>query len=1145
MLKEGRQFHTIFLSSYGLTLRNHFFENKNCSMGNNTFITNSSEKGKTLESRIQELTLVSKELKFLVGFFYFSGLQEFYETLKKLDEEGKLSKEHIKILVGLNVDYVNYGLYEVATKFSKKQEYVESLLNSVRTAFQSSELDIKEINEQVDFFLKLLEEGKLVIKKTLDPNHSKLYLFKTTETSAPHLFITGSSNLTRAGLKNQNEFNVEIKDYGFEEAEKYFDHLWNQAVRLEDDDVKRLVDIMRKETPLRDITPYEAYVYLLKTYIDTHQPKELTKDLEDFMVKKGYKSYSFQLEAVSQAIANCETHGGTILADVVGLGKTVVACMVAKALGKRGVVIAPPHLMGANDKSTGWKKYIEDFELYGWEIYSVGMLKDALDFVKNHENIEVVIVDEAHRFRNEKTQGYHYLREICRGKTVLLLTATPFNNKPDDIFSLLKLFSIPKKSTIVFDEDLKSKFKHYQKDFEDLSFIKKNYNHADPKKVDEARERYLKRFHSSEIDINKVNEEIKKLAKNIRSILEPVVIRRNRLDLKHYREKIDLPEVKDPESWFYELTDDQSKFYDEVIRSFQGKDEGGRFKGAIYIPIEYEKGGEDDKPDQENEERFFRESQRNLYNFMRRLLVKRFESSFGAFYESVVRFKKINETALNFIRRTNKFILDRDLLYELTEKEDDEVLEILENYEKNLQEEINDGENAKKNFTIYDLDKFKYKNEFIKDIESDIQLFDEFLQKMKALKFLEKDAKAEKLIEGIKQYLNERKVVIFTEYVDTAKHLEKILKNHFPDKVLPAFGNITEAVFEKIAKNFDAQYKDPEDTYQILLTTDKLSEGYNLNRAGVVINYDIPWNPVRVIQRVGRINRIGKKVYNDIYIINFFPTEKGSNEVKSMEIAQNKMFMIHKILGEDAKIFDPSEEPEASELYRRLNEFKEDGEKSFLTQVKEEYENIIKNDPDILKEIQRMPQRVKTAKHAQKDELMVFIKKGKDLFVGYQDYSVNLPKVASFEEVFEKIKATRETKALKVSEKFWDFYPKLVDKKTYQEKSKTSEKERDIVNLLEFLKKQDLGELSSFVQFLLKDIEHYSSLSEYTLDQLRNLVKDYHKNRSNSLEEIKKNLGEIKQEIGEDFIQRTENQLKFLKIENQEIILAIENQKKI
>jgi superfamily II DNA or RNA helicase len=1114
-------------------------------MGNNTFITNSSEKGKTLESRIQELTLVSKELKFLVGFFYFSGLQEFYETLKKLDEEGKLSKEHIKILVGLKVDYVNYGLYEVATKFDSRQDCVDSLLNSVRTAFQSSELDIKEINEQVDFFLKLLEEGKLVIRKTKDPNHSKLYLFKTTETSAPHLFITGSSNLTRAGLKNQNEFNVEIKDYGFEEAEKYFDHLWNQAGYLTDDDVKRLVETMRKETSLRDITPYEAYVYLLKTYIDIHQPKKLSKDLIDLMVEKGYNRYSFQLEAVSQAIANCETHGGTILADVVGLGKTVVACMVAKALGKRGVVIAPPHLVGAPDKSTGWKKYIEDFELYGWEIYSVGMLKDALDFVKNHENIEVVIVDEAHRFRNEKTQGYHYLREICRGKTVLLLTATPFNNKPDDIFALLKLFNTPKKSTIVFDEDLKSKFKKYQKDFEDFSNIKKNYNHADPKKVDEARKLYWERFHSSEIDINKVNEEIKKLAKNIRSILEPVVIRRNRLDLKHYPEKIDLPEVKDPVPWFYELTDDQSKFYDEVIHSFQEKDEGGRFKGAIYIPIEYEKGvRDDDKSDQENEESFSRESQRNLYNFMRRLLVKRFESSFGAFYESVKRFKKINETALNFIRKTNKFILDRDLLYELTEKEDDEVLEILEKYEKNLQEEIKDGKNAKKNSKMYDLNKFKYKNEFIKDIESDIQLFDEFLQKMDALKFLKKDAKAERLIEGIKQYLNERKVVIFTEYVDTAKHLEKILKDRFPDKVLPAFGNISDTVFKEIAENFDAQYKgQQDDRYWILLTTDKLSEGYNLNRAGVVINYDIPWNPVRVIQRVGRINRIGKKVYDDIHIINFFPTEKGSNEVKSMEIAQTKMFMIHKILGEDAKIFDPSEEPEASELYRRLNEFREDGEKSFLTQVKEEFENIKKKDPDILNEIQRMPQRVKTAKHAQKDELMVFIKKGKDLFVGYQDYSGNPPKVASFEEVFEKIKATRETKALKVSEKFWDYYPKLVDKKTYRKDSPTSQ-EKTILNKLETLKNQNLGELSSFVQSLIKDIIYYSSLSKYTLQQLANLPDDYHKN-PDSLEKIKQKLEEIKQEVGEYFIQRTENQLKFLKIENQEIILAIENQKEI
>jgi len=441
-----------------------------------TFITN--HENKDLKSRLKELIEISRELKFLVGFFYFSGIKEYYETLIKLYEEGKLLQEQIKILVGLNVDKGNYGLYEVSTEFKdkNKDKYIQALINSVKTAFTSSELDTEEIYQQVEFFIKLLEEKIIVIKKTKEPNHSKLYLFKTNERSAPHLFITGSSNLTRAGIISQIEFNVEIKDYGFKEAEKYFDDQWKNAISLSEDDVRKLIHTIENETALRKITPFLAYVYLLKTYIDTHKTKDISKDLIDLMMRKDYKPYSYQMEAVSQAIANCESHGGTILADVVGLGKTVVACMVAKSLGKRGIVIAPPHLIGTEDKSIGWKKYLEDFELYGWETFSLGKLEKVLEFVRDHDNIEVVIVDEAHRFRNENTHSYHYLKEICRGKTVLLLTATPFNNRPSDIYALLKFFTIPKKSTIIFDEDIKSKFEEYENLFNKLSYIKNHYN---------------------------------------------------------------------------------------------------------------------------------------------------------------------------------------------------------------------------------------------------------------------------------------------------------------------------------------------------------------------------------------------------------------------------------------------------------------------------------------------------------------------------------------------------------------------------------------------------------------------------------------------------------------------------------------------
>jgi HKD family nuclease len=502
------------------------------------FITNHQEK--SLLKRIEELIKHSSELKFLVGFFYFSGTEVLYKALK--DIENQMPEGFMKVLVGLSVDKALYGIYEYGRK--EQENTKEDLFNSLKIALTSSELDRKEVYEQADFFKKLLLEKKLEIRKTKDPNHAKLYIFKLKEDRReilPGLFITGSSNLTKAGLSEQYEFNVEIKDYGFEEAEKYFDNLWETAIEIKDKDIEVLVKTLEKGTFLRKVTPFQAYVYLLKTYLDLHEGKDSLYQLEKLMEKKGYKPYDYQLSAVSQALANCEAHGGCILADVVGLGKTVIACLTAKALGKRGIVICPPHLIGDKNKTSGWEKYLEDFELYGWEVWSSGKLEDALKFVKDHSNIEVVIVDEAHRFRNEKTESYSYLREICRGKTVLLLSATPFNNSPSDIFALLKLFTIPKKSTITYDEDLEERFRAYEMEFKDLANIKKNFNSQDKKRRERASKLYEKLFSIRKKELTKEDLEIvrqraRSLAREIKAVLEPVVIRRNRLDLKYFKD---------------------------------------------------------------------------------------------------------------------------------------------------------------------------------------------------------------------------------------------------------------------------------------------------------------------------------------------------------------------------------------------------------------------------------------------------------------------------------------------------------------------------------------------------------------------------------------------------------------------------------
>ncbi|MCS7299840.1 MAG: phospholipase D-like domain-containing protein, partial [Spirochaetia bacterium] len=351
------------------------------------FITNSKEK--TLKQRIHTLISESKELKFIVGFFYFSGIQEIYKELKKLYDEGKLKEEHLKILVGLDIDKNAYGIYEVAKleKLFNINSAKEDFIKSLKIAFTSGDLDRKEIYEQIDFFIKLLSERKLVIRKTKEPNHAKLYLFKLNNNIIPNLFITGSSNLTKAGLESQNEFNVEIKDYGFEEAEKYFDSLWESSIQLSQEDV---VKTLENETFIRKITPLTAYAYLLKLYRDLHKGESSSIKLYKPIEEAGYKTYNYQLDAVYQALENCKTHGGTIIADVVGLGKTVVACATAKVIGKRGIVICPPHLIGDENRKSGWRKYLADFSLRDWEVRSIGKLEETFEFVKNNEDIEIV-----------------------------------------------------------------------------------------------------------------------------------------------------------------------------------------------------------------------------------------------------------------------------------------------------------------------------------------------------------------------------------------------------------------------------------------------------------------------------------------------------------------------------------------------------------------------------------------------------------------------------------------------------------------------------------------------------------------------------------------------------------------------------------
>jgi hypothetical protein len=749
------------------------------------------------------------------------------------------------------------------------------------------------------------------------------------------------------------------------------------------------------------------------------------------------------------------------------------------------------------------------------------------------------------------------LSQICVNRKVVLLTATPFNNAPADIAALLKLFVPPGKSSLTLDEKLAARFARFNSEFRRLSYILR-YADVTGEKQKQAKRYYHELFGGSD-EINKehVQQRARTLAKAIRAVIEPVVIRRNRLDLKrdpdYQTEVTELSEVEDPKELFFELTREQSLFYDQVIREYFS--ENGQFRGAIYQPYAYERKRRKRKTWEED---FTYQQQRNLYEFMRRLLVKRFESSFGAFAQSIRNFISIHEKVLVFIENSGgRYILDRRLLENTYELDSAEIDKALSEFAERLAEK---GDKLDpRHDRIYVLDEFDDKRGFLRDIRSDLSLLRSIGERVEELELVENDPKAAKLLEAVGDILRQRgeegeprrKVVIFSEYRDTVDHIAPLLREKFP-RLLVAEENLSKKFFDELLTNFDASVRKTHqrDDYDILLATDKLAEGVNLNRAGAVINYDIPWNPTRVIQRLGRINRIGQKVFKRLYIYNFFPTEQGADIIKSREIAAHKMFLIHNTLGEDAKIFAPDETPTAAELFQRINTNPEKmEEESLLTKVRLAFAAIKREHPEVCKQLGEFSPRVKTAKPYDRDELLVFRRKGLQLFthiVANTAQEKPEPKALPLDEALPHIACTLETPRLGLSQHFWKAYEAI---KEYSDQaarampqSEQSLLTRATNNLRSAMEKHadELHEYLPFIQTLLRDLKEFQTLPKYTLRRLTSEEMD-EKADPERIGRFKKELDQLRRHLGDDYLAHIEKRAREFR---SEIIIAVENRRK-
>lgn len=1145
-------------------------------------ITNINEE-QSLLTRLDNLILESEEMRVLVGFFYFWGIAALHDGLAR-NKDFKL-----KILVGLEAEEHAGKIVEYAgnhTTETTDDERRKDFLSSLRSVMRSKEIDTQKYYERVSLFIDLVKSGQIEIRKTVESNHAKLYHFSLKKQFSKaigrnYCWITGSSNMTRPGLLEQNELNVQLLDFGGEDSKKYFDTLWETAVPLTDDPatkVKIIELVGGDESLIADVTPFEAYVLVLKSYLEHRELVNKTDSIlrifsepKDEEGQDKYRPLRFQIDAINQALSILREYNGVIIADVVGLGKSVIGSVLGRVNGKRGIVIAPPGLVGDYNIGTGWWGYLQDFGLNDWVAVSRGKMDDVLELVNRQRDFELVVVDEAHYFRNQDSEDYHYLSQICRGKQVMLLTATPYSNRPNDMLALLKLFSPARQSLLTPDGNLEGLFRAYQ-----IKYVRMDYvlNHLEnPDRADKV-EGCLKKL-GIKYEVKKANyikirlavkALCKTLAQEIRQVVEPIMIRRNRLDLKgdpDYTKEVGkhIPTMHDPVEQFYKLSPEQSAFYDLVIREYFGKDSA--FTGAIYQPGAYTPQLSDANSDIENEEQdpvvLLNNQQRNMYKFIRRLLVRRFESSFGAFsktLDNLIRVhKNVKRLAVPPPLGKGIVVLDRALMDKLLNMEDasdEEVDDFLR-----TQEALYDSGSdhlTQRNLQVYKVAKDFDDNgmkRFSRDLKADIALLEKVKAEVDQLDLINNDPKALELVSEIRAVLSgnhpaitphlkgpQRKILVFTEFGDTVEHLKGYLDREFPNQVL-TICSLNKEMASTVRKNFDGSCNAgiQQDQFKVLLATDKMSEGFNLNRAGLVINYDIPWNPTRVIQRVGRINRIGTKVFDDLYLFNFFPSEQGKSLHNVRQIATNKMFMIHTSIGEDSKILDVDEEPTAAGLFEKLGRNPDTlEEESFLTQAKREWADICEKYPAIIEKINKLPGRVKTTQQKDMDSTYLFARKGMTLFALRHRDADNLDNTIvhlSIQDAIHEIKCTSQAKrAAKFSDGFWPHYEALqqsLSGRRHANAPGTTSLITKARNTL--IDKIAAGVGGGFAKVLLDDLQNYGTLSERTL---RRIIE-----ASGSNGKFEKAINQLKMEMGADYLSAIKD-----KLPPNEIVIAIEHQGK-
>ncbi len=938
----------------------------------------------------------------LVGYFRSSGYYKINQHLKDV--------EKIRILVGIDVDHLISEAAKKGLEFNFNTDITrEEFVREFKEDIQHSDY-LNEVENGILQFIYDVGIGKIEIKAHPDKNiHAKIYIFRPKNWNEHNSgsVITGSSNLSENGLDKNFEFNVELRDYDdVAFAYKTFESLWQESINILPSQITEITKTTFLNT---NFSPYDLYVKLLIEYFGKsieYDPESITD------LPKGYRKLAYQIDAVNDGYNKLLKHNGFILADVVGLGKTIIATIIAKkfyfANGYRTriLIIFPPAL------ENSWRKTIRDFEVPGVEYITNGSLHQ----IKHPEDYDLIIVDEAHKFRSDESERFNLLQKICKTrrkrkgndgsiqKKVILVTATPLNNKPDDIRNQLYLFQDSKKSTIDGANNLQHFFRPLIEKYNKLK---------------------------SERDHHKIATGVKEIYTEIRNkIIEPIVVRRTRTDIRNtpdywndiVAQGVTFPNIEPPKQILYQLNSVTDELYDRTLSIVRDTKNGlgyYRYQAIKFLSEDAKKqyqkatGIDPKKADRISEQ---------LAHIMRILLVKRIDSSFYAFKMSLSRFCKANEAMLKMIENGKIYLAPKINVNDFILDENEEELERIL-----MKAETPDL------IQVFEIEEFS--EEFIEGIKKDNALLKKLNEDWNAII---DDPKYDTFLYKINNELlkanfnDNNKLLIFSESKETSKYIADRLKEDGLTKILSIDSSNQKEYAEVIAENFDANIPlvEQKNDYNIIITTEVLAEGVNLHRSNIILNYDIPWNATRLMQRIGRVNRIGTPSKH-IYIYNFFPTSRTDNEIELNKKAYMKLQAFHSALGEDSQIYSTSEEYDSFGLFEKIPEEEKDERLEYLNYLRKFKDE---NPEDFIRIKNGIPRRARTGRKnkSAKDQTITFIKnRKKDAF--YLIYSDSSVEELTFVEAARMYKAEMSERSIELHALHHNQVNRALDAFTYGE----------------------------------------------------------------------------------------------------------------